>query len=465
MLTVACVKWGDRYGPEYVRILADMVRRNLSAEARFVCLTDRPDEVGCETQPIPEGLTGWWPKVALFEPGRFEGRVLFLDLDVVVAGGLDELVEHGGIIRDWHLPCYNSSVMCWTAGEYDHIWTRFTPDVVTRLRDDQRWITEASDWKVFPPGWCVSYRSHAVEAIPNGTKVVCFHGTPKPHEVKSGWVPEMWKVGGLREARFTQNMNVSFGQAVEQVRVNARRNLPWLLQSEPHAKQQVIVGGGPSLCVQLPHIRRRVEKGASLWAVNGSLAWLQSKGLMPDFYVMMDARPENVAFVKDAPIGPTYLISSQCHPDVFDALEGRKVVMWHGDIKQPEINDILEASGRPWALIGGGNTVGLRAMYVGFVGGFRSIHLYGFDSCYSGNTHHAYAQPLNDGEQLMTVRMGSGGKEYVCAPWMAKQAQDFEKCATALIQKGAWVTAHGTGLIPDMSRKINAHYRKERVAA
>ena len=46
-LTVACLKWGRKYGVDYVNILRDMVRRHLAVPHRFVCLTDDPAGIEC----------------------------------------------------------------------------------------------------------------------------------------------------------------------------------------------------------------------------------------------------------------------------------------------------------------------------------------------------------------------------------------------------------------------------------
>ena len=40
MVNVICIKWGTLYGPEFVNKLYSMVKRNLSLEFRFVCMTD-----------------------------------------------------------------------------------------------------------------------------------------------------------------------------------------------------------------------------------------------------------------------------------------------------------------------------------------------------------------------------------------------------------------------------------------
>ena len=53
---VLCMKWGTKYGPEYVNRLYGMTRRHLSGAFRFVCLTDSTDGVRPEVEcfPLPE---------------------------------------------------------------------------------------------------------------------------------------------------------------------------------------------------------------------------------------------------------------------------------------------------------------------------------------------------------------------------------------------------------------------------
>lgn len=90
---MACVlrSGGRTYDESWVRKLRDGVVRNLDGCFRFVCLTDLPGIEGIETQPLREGWPGWWSKVELFKPGRFEGPVLYLDLDMLVCGAIAPL--------------------------------------------------------------------------------------------------------------------------------------------------------------------------------------------------------------------------------------------------------------------------------------------------------------------------------------------------------------------------------------
>ena len=54
--TVLCMKWGDLYSADYVNVLYNAVKRNLSGDYRFVCLTDKADGIHAdvETYPIPD---------------------------------------------------------------------------------------------------------------------------------------------------------------------------------------------------------------------------------------------------------------------------------------------------------------------------------------------------------------------------------------------------------------------------
>ena len=42
--TILCVKWGDKYGNEYVEKLKDQVEKNCSVLFNFYCLTDNPTQ-------------------------------------------------------------------------------------------------------------------------------------------------------------------------------------------------------------------------------------------------------------------------------------------------------------------------------------------------------------------------------------------------------------------------------------
>jgi CTP-dependent riboflavin kinase/uncharacterized Rossmann fold enzyme len=454
-LTVACVNVGNYcgQGETYVRTLRDMVGRNLETPHRFVCFTDSPID-GIECRPVPDGLTGWWAKLWLFH--ELKGPTLYLDLDTVITGPLEPLDYQGefACLRDFYRPDgLGSGVMMWN-GDLSRIWRDWDESGRPILQGgDQEWIEQAYPHAerlqdVFP-GLICSFKVDATEGIPKDASVVCFHGKPRPHEV-AGWVSDVWKVGGFAQPRFTQQLNTSARQILDNIRRNLRRDTEMLIGHAPHAGAALIVGGGPSLKESLPNLRLRRDRGGTVIALNATHDWLIDRGIVPDMHVLLDARPENIQFIRRPHKDVTYLVSSQCDPSVFDALEGFQVVQWVPWFDG--VTPLCRQTQKPVVVVGGGNTVGLKAMCIAHILGYRRQHLYGFDSSYRGEENHAYRQPLNDGEA--TIEIMAAGRKFLCARWMARQAQDFQNQLPKLIAEGADIHVHGDGLIPWLAQHL-----------
>lgn len=481
MIHFVSVRVGQKYGPEYTAVLHDMVARNLSkTEHAHWQITDDPASLPEGVNPIPHDpeLPGWWQKVRLFSadmpwgPGE---RVFYLDLDVCVTGRLEDLVERKGIMRDTLWPCFNSSVMVWDHGEHRAVWESFDPgDIDLPGRKvpreclpagqinggDQEWITEAApDFPTLPADWCVSYRD-AKAWPPSQSKVVVFHGDPKPADVTTGWVPNVWKIGGYTSLPEMNGVNVDNSVILANIRSAISRDLDWFSGFGARERAAVICAPGPSLRDALPDIRAQKRMGGRIISLNNALGFLVANGITPDAHVMLDARPENVAFVADAPETTTYFLASQCAPELFDALADREVVIWHSHIG-PDIEEIVEpfACTHPILLVPGGGTVGLRALNLAFYSGYRKIHVYGMDGSYADDgEHHVTAQALNDGET--TVQVVLGDAQYRCSLWMARQAEEFQSQYRSLRRQGAAVFLHGRGLLPDMARMLRDEERR-----
>mgnify|MGYP001607000074 CR=1 FL=1 len=174
MTTVACccVPGPGNYAYEHVKRLQLQVAEHLKQPYQFFCLDDSP-------------LPGWWAKISLFRPGRFTGRILYLDLDVTIVGSLDEVMNYQRFAgaRDPLNRGINSSVMVWDAGSQDRIYTEFTPDVMSRFHGDQDWINHIALPAKFPVEWFPSFKydlSYDMNNIHDGTKAVLYHGRIKP---------------------------------------------------------------------------------------------------------------------------------------------------------------------------------------------------------------------------------------------------------------------------------------------
>lgn len=478
MLHVICLNafnYQDR-GRDYVHILHDSVRRNLPAgfEGTFEVFTDDADGYHPDiiVRPLPEvGLGGWWNKLALFKPGLFTpgDRVIYFDLDTLITGRLDDIVKYDGdfaALRDVYRPHgLQSSVMAWRAGVgMSDIWALW--DIKGRPEvdgGDQIWIEDVlASTRALPfdrlqdlyPDLFASYKITGGK-LPAKASVVFFHGFPRPHQVTTGWVPEVWKIGGLMRAELDTVANTEHEKLFANVRASSARDLRWLDYAEAHDGHAAIVGGGPSAARFIDEIRLRQQHGQQVWALNGAAEWLLECGIVADAQIIVDARPETAALL--APGLPHHFIASQCDSSIFDRVSPETTTLWHSNAAG--IEDVLQAEAeRPVHLIGGGSTVGLSAMVVAQVLGFRQIHLYGYDSSYAADdVHHAYPQAINDAD--LVVDVVAGEHRFRAAPWMVTQAQEFVSLATWLAEVGCVITVHGDGLLPAIAHDMVAHPR------
>ncbi|MEZ5662306.1 MAG: glycosyltransferase [Burkholderiaceae bacterium] len=243
-VNVLCIKWGTKYGPEYVNKLHSMVRRNLHRPFRFVCLTD--DAAGIdpaiEVKPIPAiGFDefdqrkpwtfahGWLKLTSFAYPLHdLEGRTLFLDLDIVIVDSLDPFFDQAGdfiVIREWDKSdgTGNTSCYLYTIGAHtdalEHLRKNY-PASIADVRNEQEFITgylaRQGRLSYWPDAWCRSFKRHCLQrglkswfappALPPEARIIAFHGKPNPPDAIAGvsgkwyrrvlptpWVAEHWR--------------------------------------------------------------------------------------------------------------------------------------------------------------------------------------------------------------------------------------------------------------------------------
>ncbi len=198
-VTITCVNVGTKFAPEYVHKLRNMARRHLTLPHEFVCFTDHPENYpGADFRVEKElsGHPGWWAKLGLFNSENgLKGRVLYLDLDVVIVRSIDGLIAPGGfwILKDWLDGGYNSSAILFDAGKHTNLYTQFSWRDMG-LKTDQHYIAhKLKDVHFFDPAQVVSYKhDHCEKTFPDAARIVVFHGYPKPPDC-SGWVKEYWQ--------------------------------------------------------------------------------------------------------------------------------------------------------------------------------------------------------------------------------------------------------------------------------
>lgn len=218
MITIAMVyKTGGDYTPLDVARLARGVRRNLTVPYQIVCMTDNATAIskidnvdGIMT--LNHDLPGWWSKMELF---KLHGPVLYLDLDTVIVGNIDALAlsipqmspgEDLLMLRGFYKQDQCSGIMGWN-GNQQWIFNKFVKhqsEFVQRTtmnmrwnnvmyRGDQEWlqsvitmrlkITMAQDIQPGIISYKVDVRERYID-LPDDTSIVCFHGKPRPSEVR-----------------------------------------------------------------------------------------------------------------------------------------------------------------------------------------------------------------------------------------------------------------------------------------
>lgn len=230
-INVLCVRFGNKYGQEYVIRLRNMVERHLNVPYKFWCLTDDPAPIEGVTsiiRPNQGYKKGWWHKVHMFESSMpIPGRILYMDLDVVIHNNIDKLAtmwtEDFVGIRDFNRkfhPGYkylNSSVMAWNAGSQNYIFDKFkqNPEYAMRMQGDQdwTWAQAKKHMKFWPDKWIQSYkweiRSRSELGMQHGIRkfktirddivpdkeccIAVFHGEPNPAQVQDKFVVDNWQ--------------------------------------------------------------------------------------------------------------------------------------------------------------------------------------------------------------------------------------------------------------------------------
>lgn len=236
MLTIVLQKWRGKdltrhrvtYTAEHVNRVISMVGRNLSLPHRFVCLTDDPAGVECETKPIPAPdllkYGACWHRLWLFSPEakQLGDLVVSIDLDTVITDRIDPVLSDLPPFKIWG-GCYPNIAYCgslWAlqTGAFPWVWNQFRERLHrlcrSFLRRDRRYAhpdcleaghTIGSDqaWMALMlpnmPTWTaadgvLSYRRDAKGELPVGARIVNFHGPEDPTlpqcQLESPWIAE-----------------------------------------------------------------------------------------------------------------------------------------------------------------------------------------------------------------------------------------------------------------------------------
>ncbi|MDT8407368.1 MAG: glycosyl transferase [Methylococcales bacterium] len=218
---IVCMKWGDKYPAHYVNVLYAMARRHIQGDLRFVCLTDDASDVRPEVEclpcpdiaiPAPFNNTGW-RKITLWTESLpdMTGDWLFLDLDVVVTGPLDDFFTFKPeasfvVMHNFTQPgtgIGNTSVYRFRVGSHPYLLERTLKEplvLVKQYRNEQTFVSRCiKEIEYWPEAWCLLFKVHCVPpmplrwwrppALPETARVVAFPGEPNPDQAIAGLWP------------------------------------------------------------------------------------------------------------------------------------------------------------------------------------------------------------------------------------------------------------------------------------
>lgn len=221
-LKVVCVRTGRKYPLRYVLHLQRMVERYLPYDHEFICLTDQQDHQNDPNITFIDishwKLHTWFAKMLIFNHDVVgSGKILYIDLDMVIAGDLRPLVDLDidfGICQNFTQirqtregkvtwPCrYGSCVMLlsdrWARHQFwEQFWNRSWQWITEARQFGDQWIIEKMYGgavylqDMLPEGYFLHYRDFTDTPKPDA-HILVFAGKSKPMNCKIEWIKKLW---------------------------------------------------------------------------------------------------------------------------------------------------------------------------------------------------------------------------------------------------------------------------------
>ena len=214
------MKWGSRYGPEFVNRLYSSVKRHTTRKTKVYCFTDDKKHINknviCKPLPklkLPNAISSSpWRKMSIWQYPLYDlnGDVLFLDLDLIITGNMDRFFDYKPgyycVIENWTQlgqNIGNTSCFRLPVGKYKEIFEKFEKNPIKywkKYRIEQIYLSKQIKDQIFwPNDWCKSFKHNLLPKwpfriwkpakLPKDTSIVAFTGKPDPDDVVNGQWP------------------------------------------------------------------------------------------------------------------------------------------------------------------------------------------------------------------------------------------------------------------------------------
>jgi len=214
------MKWGLRYGPEFVNRLFTSIKKHTKNTTSVYCFTDDftgiDKNVICKPLPninLPKSISlSPWRKMSVWQFPLYDltGDVLFLDLDLVITGNIDRFFDYEPgkycVIENWTQKGQNignTSCFRFPVGRYSSVYEKFQQNpkfIWYKYHIEQIYLSyEIKDQIFWPSEWCKSFKHNLLPkwpmriwkpaSLPKETSIVAFTGKPDPDDVIKGVWP------------------------------------------------------------------------------------------------------------------------------------------------------------------------------------------------------------------------------------------------------------------------------------
>ena len=220
-VTIVCFYWrgnirsgwsSSDMASKYVNTLYASIRRNYNFPFRFVCIHEDGvhfKELFSEVELIPFQPKGHGriPKLKMFDKELWlSGRIITMDLDVIITGCLDELFTYKGDFMtraSFKDPTVSGGDIIFFDSEKTYpLWDYVLQDhpIIKNANGNERMVYREyfKDQKIdyiqdLFPGSILSYRTHIRHGrIPNGCSLISCHGNPRPHMIFEKSIRKYW---------------------------------------------------------------------------------------------------------------------------------------------------------------------------------------------------------------------------------------------------------------------------------
>lgn len=228
-LTFVAWRWQPKpgyrstFGPETVYALRHMIAAHYPHPHRFVCVTDRPEDLpGIETirlwtdlsdmpSPLGHSYPSCYRRLKVFAPDAgtlFGTRLVSMDLDTVIVGDLTPLFDRPEDVVLWgesDFPGrqhYCGSMWMLRTGTRPHVWATFDPRTSPRTAakagargSDQAWLSYSlgpNEARWTKRDGVYSFRKDIARMghrLPADARIVFFHGKEDPWSYKCRQLP------------------------------------------------------------------------------------------------------------------------------------------------------------------------------------------------------------------------------------------------------------------------------------